>query len=104
MVKSAGFLKKLKKIGDLVGKGVNWVNQNIIKPINPLIDTALDFVPYGGTIKTVKNTVTKGLDMLDNFDNFKIQPNRNVQKLVQTGGDIFLDTQRSDQERKYNLW
>lgn len=104
MVKSAGFLKKLKNIGNLIGKGANWVNKNIIKPLNPIIDTALDFIPYGNTIKHVKNTVTKGLDLLDNWDDFRTTPNRKVQRMVETGGDIFLDTQRSNKDKKYDLW
>ena len=104
MVKSGGYLKKLKNLGKLIGKGANWVNQNIVKPLNPLIDTALDFVPYGNTIKNVKNTVTRGLDLLDNVDDFRTTPNRNVQRLVDTGSDIFLDTQRSKRDRKYDLW
>ena len=65
MVKSAGFLKKLKKIGNVIGKGATWVNKNILKPLNPILDTALDFVPGGSIIKTVKNGVSKGLDFVD---------------------------------------
>lgn len=99
MVKSAGFLKKLKNIGNLIGKGVSWVNKNIIKPINPIIDTALDFVPYGSTIKNVKNTITQGLDALDNV--YQTQDNKRIQNLIAGGADVLLDTQRSKQDQKY---
>ena len=99
MVKSAGFLKKLKKLGNLVGKGASWVNKNIIKPLNPVIDTALDFIPYGNVVKGVKNTVTKGLDALDNI--YQTQDNKRIQNLVATGADVVLDTQRSKQDKKY---
>lgn len=101
MVKSAGFLKKLKKLGNLVGKGASWVNKNIIKPLNPIIDTALDFIPYGSVVKGVKNTVTKGLDALDNI--YQTQDNKRIQDLVATGADVVLDTQRSKQDKKYKF-
>ena len=97
MVKSPGFLKKLKKVGQLVGKGASWVNNNIIKPLNPIIDTALDFVPYGSTIKQVKDTATNVID--------KYLPSaptdRRVQNAVRFGADLALDTQRSKADRKY---
>ena len=100
MAKSAGFLKKLKKIGDMIGKGASWVNKNIIKPLNPVIDTALDFVPGGSAIKTVKNFASKGLDYLD--DNFyNTEEDDTVQQYVKTGADVILDTQRSKKDQKY---
>ena len=100
MAKSAGFLKKLKKIGDIIGKGASWVNKNIVKPLNPIIDTALDFVPGGSTIKTVKNFASKGLDYLD--DNYyNTEEDDTVQQYVKTGADVLLDTQRSKKDQKY---
>lgn len=104
MVKSAGFLKKLKNISNIVGKGVNWVNKNIVKPLNPIIDTALDFVPYGGIAKGVKNTISKGIDLLDDYQDYRTKPNRKIQRMVETGGDMLLDSQRSNKDRKYDLW
>ena len=93
MVKSAGIFKKLKKIGNLIGKGASWVNQNIIKPLNPIIDTALDFVPGGGAIKTAKNVVSKGLDFLgDNV--YNTQTDNRIGDTVRYGADFLLDTQR----------
>ena len=97
MTKSVGFLKKLKKLGQLVGKGASWVNKNVVKPLNPIVDTALDFVPYGNTIKEVKNTISKGIDRY-----LPSAPsNKYVQKAVQFGADVALDTQRSKNDQKY---
>ena len=100
MVKSAGFLKKLKKLGNIIGKGVSWVNNNIVKPLNPLLDTALDFVPYGGTIKTVKNTISNGIDQL-----LPSAPTDNrVQEGVKFMTDFALDSQRSKKDKKYSKY
>ena len=100
MVKSAGFLKKLKKVGNLIGKGASWVNNNIVKPLNPIIDTALDFVPGGSVIKTAKNFASSAID------NYlpSAPSNRNVQNAVRFGTDVLLDTQRSRQDRKYGYY
>ncbi|WP_458453520.1 hypothetical protein [Methanobrevibacter sp.] len=102
MGKSAGIFKKLKKVGNLIGKGASWVNKNIIKPLNPVIDTALDFVPGGSAIKTAKNFVTKGLDYLgDNV--YNTQTNQRIGDTVRYGADVLLDTQRAPKDRKYNF-
>ena len=100
MVKSAGFLKKLKKVGNLIGKGTSWINNNIVKPLNPVIDTALDFVPGGSAIKTVKNFATNAID------NYlpSAPTNKRVQDAVRFGADLALDTQRPQQDRKYGLY
>lgn len=97
MAKSAGFLKKLKKIGGLIGKGASWINKNIVKPLNPVIDTVLDFVPGGGVIKTAKNFVSNAVD------NFlpAAEENKQVQDIARFGADVALDTQRGPQDRKY---
>ena len=100
MVKSAGFLKKLKKVGNIIGKGVSWVNKNIVKPLNPIIDTALDFIPYGNVAKGIKNTISNGIESLGN-KLYNTKNNNTIQNLVRTGADVLLDTQRSNQDRKY---
>lgn len=100
MVKSAGFLKKLKKIGNVIGQGATWINKNILKPLNPILDTALDFVPGGGIIKGIKNGVSKGLDFIDDAF-FKTEENKQIQDVVNKGADVLLDTQRAPRDRKY---
>ena len=97
MVKSAGFLKKLKKVGSLVGKGAKWVNDNVIKPLNPVIDNALDFVPYGNTIRTVKNHASRLIDRIPG----SVKQDKRFQNMLTTGTDYLLDTQRSEEDRKY---
>ena len=100
MVKSAGIFKKLKKIGQLVGKGASWVNNNVVKPLNPIIDNALDFVPGGNVIKGAKNMASNFLD-----NQYGTNHDKRVTNFFDTAGDYFLDTQRSPQEKKYgSLW
>lgn len=100
MVKSAGFLKKLKKVGQLIGKGASWVNNNIVKPLNPVIDTALDFVPGGGMLKNVKDAASNAIDRY-----LPSAPtNKRIQQAVKFGADVALDTQRSKQDRKYGYY
>lgn len=100
MAKSAGILKKLKKVGKLIGKGASWVNNNIVKPLRPVIDTALDFVPGGKIIEPILDGASNWLDK-----NFQTTPNRRIKDGVRFGADVLLDTQRSKQDRKYDsLW
>ena len=89
MVKSAGFLKRLKNFGEKVGKGLKWVNTNLIKPNKEKIDELLDFVPYGNYIKkgvdfgskivdkiplggkkSLKGGPSKYIDLFDSEDDF----------------------------------
>ena len=100
MTKSAGFLKKLKKVGQLIGKGASWVNNNIVKPLNPVIDTALDFIPGGDMIKNVKNAASNAIDRY-----LPSAPtNKRIQQAVKFSADVALDTQRSKQDRKYGYY
>ena len=94
MVKSAGIFKKLKNI---FKTGAKWINNNIVKPLNPIIDTALDFIPGGGVAKTIKNSVSGFVDMIPG----QTEENEDVQRYVQQGVDVLLDTQRSPNERRY---
>ena len=98
MTKSAGFLKKLKKLGPMLKKGIEWVNTNVVKPLNPVIDTALDFIPYGSTIKGVKNMASKAIDSMSDGDDYE---DPRAQKYIKMGADFLLDTQRSDRDKKY---
>lgn len=100
MVKSAGFLKKLKKIGNLIGKGASWVNTNIVKPLRPMIDTALDMTGLGSVAKPALNVASNWLD-----NNFGSSQNKQVQDATRLGADLFLDTQRPSSQRKYGaIW
>lgn len=99
MVKSAGFLKKLKKVGQLIGKGASWVNENVVKPLRPVINTALDMTGFGAA----KPILDIGSNWLDS--NFGTKPDKTFQKGIEIGKDIFLDTQRAPSQKKYGgLW
>lgn len=95
MYKKAGYLKTLKKMKDFFGKGLSWVNNNIIKPLRPTIDTALDMTGYGNIGKKV-------LDYGSQFvDNLGYKTNNKPGNYIRQGADFLLDTQRSSQDRKY---
>ena len=96
MVKSAGIFKKLKNI---FSKGAKWINNNIVKPLNPIIDTALDFVPGGNIIRNVKDGASKFIDKLPGQD----YQNERVQRIVAQGADMLMDTQRAPKDKKYNF-
>lgn len=103
MAKSAGFLKKLKKIGNLIGKGASWVNNNIVKPLKPIINQGVSFaagaagVPMVGT--AINSAIDAGSKWLD--DNYGTESNKQIQEITKYGGDILLDTQRSKDDRRY---
>lgn len=100
MVKSAGFLKKLKKVGQLIGKGASWVNTNIVKPLRPVIDTALDITGLGSVAKPALNMASNWLD-----NNFGTTQNKQIQDATRFGADFLLDTQRAPSQKKYGgLW
>lgn len=62
MVKFAGFLKRAKKLGDVIAKGASWVNKNIVKPILPAAKTVLEATGFG----SVGNVIEKGSNLLEN--------------------------------------
>ena len=100
MAKSAGFLKKLKKLGDLIGKGASWINTNVVKPLRPVIDTGLDMLGVGTIAKPAMNLASNWLD-----NTFGSTPNKQIQTGINVGADLLLDTQRAPSQRKYgNLW
>ena len=104
MVKSAGFLKKLKKIGQLIGKGAGWVNENVVKPLKPLINQGVNFaagaagVPMLGT--AINSAIDAGSSWLDS--NFGGQENKQIKDFTRYGVDRIMDTQRAPPERKYD--
>ena len=101
MVKSAGWLKKLKKVKDLIGSGASWVNKNVIKPLRPYIDTGLDMIgaPWA------KKIVDVGSHFIDEWDK-KDGRNTNTTAVpyIQRGVDMIMDTQRSEEDKKYNTF
>lgn len=99
MVKSAGFLKKMKKIGNIIGQGASWVNNNIVKPLRPIVDTALDMTGFGAA----KPILDVGSNWLD--EHFGTKSNKQIQDFTKLTADFTLDTQRPSQNKKYDsLW
>ena len=98
MTKSAGFLKKLKKVGQLIGKGAGWVNNNVVKPLRPVIDTGLDMAGAGAA----KKLLDFGSNMIDQYSGYKPSANDDRYRRFVTGAaDFALDTQRAPADRKY---
>ena len=103
MVKSVGWLKKLKKIGDTIGKGASWVNNNIVKPMKPLIRNGVNFatsalgVPGVGSI--INTALDYGSDLLDS--KYGTSSNKKITNISNVVGDYLEDTQRSPSKRKY---
>ena len=107
MVKSAGFLKKLKKIGNLIGKGASWVNDNVVKPLKPIINQGVSFAAGAAGVPMLGNAINTAIDAGSNWldENFGSKPNKQIQDAFKFGADFALDTQRSQQDRKYgSLW
>lgn len=101
MFKKAGYLKTLKKMKDFFGKGLTWVNNNIVKPLKPIINNALEMTPYGDIGKIALET---GSNLIDNFG-YNNDPNvgyNNFGKVVEQTSDIIMDSQRAPRDRKYN--
>ena len=49
-----------KKIGDVFNKGLSFVNDNVVKPLSPVIRTVANtFIPGSGALV---DTVTDGID------------------------------------------
>ena len=63
MPKFIGWLKRAKKIKDIIGKGASWVNTNIIKPALPVAKKVLEATGYG----SIGNIIEKGSDLVDFF-------------------------------------
>ena len=84
MGKFAGFLKRLKKVKDVIGKGASWINTNIIKPLNPIVDTALGMIPGAGpALKLVKDGVQNYLDK-----NYAVNENKRLTNAVGKFGEM----------------
>ena len=107
MVKSAGFLKKLKKVGQLIGKGAGWVNSNIVKPLKPLINQGISFATSAAGLPMVGTAINAALDAGSNWLDSKYGNNSNkqIQDVTRFGADLLLDTQRAPSQKKYGgLW
>ena len=75
MGKFAGFLKRMKKL-DLGGKamkGLSWLNDNVYKPLKPMIETGLDMGGYG-YLKPFTDMGSKSIDL--GRDRLKIDNSR----------------------------
>lgn len=108
MGKGAGFWKKIKdvakKIGGTVAKVVSWGNENIFKPIKPLLEPVVKMFDPTGIGSKVINAAGQAADWVS--DQYKQQtgytPNNTVGQFVSAGTDIAMDTQRYGNDRQYN--
>lgn len=103
MVKSAGIFKKLKKVGNLLGKGASWVNNNIVKPMKPLINQGISFGASALGVPMAGDALNSALDIGSNWldDKFGSKSNKQIQNAARFGADLLMDTQRSKNDKKY---
>ena len=107
MGKGAGFWKKLKdvakKIGGTVAKVVSWGNENIFKPIKPLLEPAVKIFDPSGIGSKVLNVASQAGDWVS--DQYQKQtgykPNNTVGQFVNAATDIAVDTQRYGKDKQY---
>ena len=94
-----GIHKKLKAVGNALGKGLSWVNTNVLKPLAPIAKfgmEALGAPSWAGNIYDgVTNIIDKGSKWLG------YEPDDTVKNGIETVTDVVLDTQRTKDERKY---
>lgn len=108
MGKGAGFWKKIKdiakKIGGTVAKVVSWGNENIFKPLKPILQPIIGLFDKTGIGSTVLNVAGQAMDWVSDQYNQATgyTPNNTVGQLVNAGTDIALDTQRYGNDKQYN--
>ncbi|KAA6391228.1 MAG: hypothetical protein EZS28_013243 [Streblomastix strix] len=62
---TAGIFNKLKKLIQVVGKGVSWMNDKVIKPIMPITNALLQSLgPAGSTVAKGINVGSSAVDAL----------------------------------------
>ncbi|KAA6402640.1 MAG: hypothetical protein EZS28_001839 [Streblomastix strix] len=60
-----GIFNKLKKLIQVVGKGVNWMNDKVVKPIMPIINVILQSLsPTGSMVAKGIRTGSSAMDAL----------------------------------------
>ena len=98
MVNSAGILKRMKKLKDFVGKGASWINNNVVKPLRPVIDTGLDIM----NLSPMKKVIDVGSGLVDKWDEYDgRKTNIKPRQYIEQGMDYLMDSQRTPSERKY---
>ncbi|KAA6365147.1 MAG: hypothetical protein EZS28_039327 [Streblomastix strix] len=70
----AGIFSKLKKLVQVVGKGVNWMKDKVIKPIMPITNALLSSLGPAGSI------VAKGISVESSAVNALFGPNKQQSK------------------------
>ena len=96
MAKSAGILKKLKKVGNLLGKGASWINNNIVKPMKPLINQGISFAAGAAGVPMLAPAINSAIDAGSNWlDNkYGTQSNEKYKNIARYGADLLMDSQR----------
>ena len=99
MVKFANWLKRAKKIKDVVGKGASWLNTNIVKPALPVAKKVLEATGYG----SIGNIIEKGSDLVDNvLEKQGYKAKNDIGKYVKFGSEYLYDKQKLPSQRKHS--
>ena len=94
-----GFHKKLKQIGQALGKGISWVNTNIAKPLQGVVEVATDVMGGPSIVPKIYNGVTNGIEMLSKKLGY--DPDSTIRdSIIEPGKEIFRDTQILPSDRK----
>ena len=99
MVKFANWLKRAKKIKDVVGKGASWLNTNIVKPALPVAKKVLEATGYG----TIGNFIEKGSDLVDNvLEKQGYKAKNDIGKYVKFGSEYLYAQRAQDAKHPYD--
>ncbi|KAA6391608.1 MAG: hypothetical protein EZS28_012868 [Streblomastix strix] len=90
--KTPGIFSKLKKLVQVVGKGVNWMNDKVIKPIMPIRNELLQSLGPAGSI------VAKGISAGSSTVDALLGPNKQQSK--QQFGQDFMTFRQDEYLRK----
>lgn len=90
MAKFIGWLKRAKQ---KLGKGISWINKNIVKPILPAARSVLDATGFG----TVGKLIEGGSNFLENvLDKEGYKSKDQIGKYVKDGSEFLLRQLKPD--------
>ena len=104
VIKSAGFLKRLKNFGNKFIQGLDWVNDKIVKPVRKVTDPLVGATKWGGLINQGLDFASNTVDYLsdrsrENTNKNRITTEQRPKALAESRSGGLLPGQRP-----YDLW
>ena len=87
-----------KRVKELLGTGISWLNKNVVKPLRPVIDTALDMSGFS----MAKPLVNVGSRYIENVVEPRYNVSSRASRYIGDGVDMILDSQRYGKDKKYS--